>query len=801
MKEIKLAFRQLARQKFYNAISILGFSLSISACLLILIYVLGQTNYDNFHVNKSKIYRVVTDQYATSPAILGPTVQEELPEVKVATRIRSPYINILIKAGNDLYTEPALSFRYVDINFFKLFSFKLLKGSEDGLVDSEEKVVITASTAAKYFGDDEPVGKIITVENFIPGFSTNTFTVTGVVEDPPANSHFKFKILASVRLFEAIGERPLDNWRMNWMWTYFQLDEHADPKAVETKIASIVARHVDEPPLYKLQPLEDIYLKSARLRAPIDEVGNINNVVAFAAIGMLVLLAAVANFVNLSIAGSIKRAKEVGVKKVLGGSAQGIARKFFIEALLTTSLSGFIALLLTLALENYTTFATDFGLRIEYQQLPYLFALLMVVVVTSALLASFFPSSILTRLKITEVVNGKFGTKQKGKLTQHFLIVFQFLVSIFILTAILVIDKQLDMVRNKSLGFRKDQVIIVPCEIELREKLPTLKSELLGSALISGVGASSRPPGFGGIWSQVYRMEGIPFNDDEYVDIGTYHVGPDFIATMEIEVVMGRAFSSAIASDSAAFVINESGLAELVKWGGEEWQNPLGRIIEVAPGRSRPNVYKRGPIIGVVKDFHFNSLFEQIGPLALTINYTPLKTLAIKVAGNDPQSAISFIERKWKDLNIEWPFEYSFLDQGYITLYENELQTKDLLQIFGFIAMVLSCLGLWGLVIVLTEQKRKEISVRKLLGSPLSQLVLLLVRRYVFLIILAFIISLPFTWYIMTNWLSDFAYKVRIDSFTILTPLGLCIFGAVVTISYVCIKAAMSNPIKYLRNE
>lgn len=801
MKNLKFALRHLLTSKINTLINIVGFSISIATCLLILIYIVAESNYDTFHQHKSGIYRVITAQHAASPAILGPSAQQDIPEINNFTRIRSPYVNMLIKVNGEYFTEEALSFRYIDDNFFNIFSFTLLKGRKDDLVNSQEKIVLSESTARKYFGDKDPIGQTLSVENFIPGFSTHNFVVSGVVEDPPLNSHIQFHILASLRLFEALEEKPLNNWKLNWVWTYFRLDNTAVPDDVEKKLNNLVATHIPDPTPLQLQPLQDIYLRSESLRFPIGKTGNINNVIAFSFIGLLILLAAIANFVNLNIAGSIRRTQEIGIKKVLGSTRTIIIRQFLSESLILTALSAMIALGLTALITRYSENLLGLKFQIDDAHILYFALALVVMILISSVTAGLFPTLYLARSKVSDILGNRRSHKRKGQLAQRLLIVFQFSTSIFIISAILIISDQLDMIRNKPLGFEREHILVIPCEIDLRSKLPLLKKELLANASIDQVGASSRPPGYGGIWNQVYRMQGVAFSGDEYVDMGTYHVGPDFISTMGMKILQGRTFSSRIKGDSAAFLINESARTELIKWGGDAWKNPLGKTLDVAPGRARPNVYKSGPIIGVVEDFHFNTLFEKVGPLALTVNYTPLKTLVVKVAGNNIDGALALIRDKWEELNIEWPFEYSFLDQEYMNLYQNELRSKRLLEGFAVITMVLSCLGLWGLVLALIEQKRKDISIRKVLGSSLINLLILQTRRYIILVLLASMVSLPLSWYIMQDWLSDFAYRIQLEVSQFAIPSGIALVGVLLTITYVCVKAAKANPIKYLRSE
>ncbi len=797
---LKLAIRHFFQSKIHSFINIIGFSISITACLLLFLYVRQEAAYDNFQEHKDQLYRVVTDRHAASPAILGPTLVEDVPGVKAATRIRSPYINHLIKVGEDYFTESGGSFRYIDQHFFELFSFQLLQGDKATALNSPDKIILTAATAKKYFGNQDPIGQTLTVENFIPAFNINQFTVSGIVEDPPENSHFDFHILASLQLFEALLAKPLQNWRMNWIWAYLQLEEQADKQQVEKEMAAIVAANVPDPPVYRLQAMKDIYLHSADLGFQIGKIGSYTHLLIFSLIGLLVLLVAGINFVNLSVAAAIKRGKEVGIKKVLGGTKKQLVTQFLTESFLITSLSAIIALGLTKIALLFTEPILGFQLNLSAKEYLFAMGFLGLIVLLGGLLAGIYPALFLTRLKIMEVVQGKLFTHKKGKWTQRILLTFQFAVAIFIISSILIMGEQLKLIENKSLGFQKEQTLVVPCEISLRDKLPLLKNKLEAYPEIKAVGAASRPPGFGGVWPQVYRMDGIPFEEDEYVDIFTYHVGPDFIRTMGMEILKGRAFSTEMGSDSAAFVINESAAKELVKWGGSEWENPLGKVVEVAPGRSRPNVYKRGPIIGIVKDFNFKPLYESIQPLALTVNYTPLKTLLIKLETENIPATISHIQKTWDDLAIPWPFDYTFLDKDYANLYQKETHTKAILQGFAGIAILISCLGLWGLVLVLTEQKRKEISIRKILGSSLPSLLRILVKDYVLLILIAFLLALPATWYVMTTWLSNFAYQSGIHWTVFCWSLLLVLIGAMLSVSYVCLKAALANPVKFLRS-
>ncbi len=757
-----------------------------------------ELSYDNFHTWKNDIYRIDQEENTKSPAILGPTMVNELAGVKAATRIRSPYIDHLIKVDETLFTENALDFKYIDPNFFDVFSFELLKGNEKTVIDSEEKVVLTASTAKKYFGDEDPIGKVISVENFVPPFNTNKLVVSGIVADPPKNSHIDFTILASLRLFEAPDVQPLKLWAQYWVWTYLLLDNQSNSQEIAANMRRIMLDHVGAPPTFSLRPLKDIYLHTSNVAAPIGKIGNYNRLLVFSLVGMLVLLVATINFVNLTVATSIKRAKEIGVKKALGANKNQLTLQFLSESLLVTTLSSIIAFVgsMIIAFNSETWFSLE--LHLSWNEVGFVARILLLITLTCGFLAGIYPALFLTKLKTTEIVKGQLASSGKGRWTQKTLIVFQFAVSLFIISSIIVVERQMDLIENQSLGFDKEQTLVINCEVNISDELPLIKSLFQGVSGVRSVAGARKAPGFGNISTQVYRLDGVAYANSEWTNMFTYHVGPEFIQTMGIEVLEGRGFSKDIASDEDAFVINETAIEELVKWGGEEWRNPIGKVMSLAPNIARP-VYKEGPIIGVVKDFNYRPLYEEIKPLAMTVQYFAIRTLLVKVDVQDVQETVAGLNQAWDEIGIEWPFEYSFLDQNFSNLYEKEIHTKEILKIFAFIAVIISCLGLWGLVILFTERKRKEISIRKVLGSPIQNILQLLLKGYVILILIAFLITVPISWYTMNDWLTNFAYRTEIGPFIFVWSLILVLSGALLSVGYISIKAAKSNPVKYLR--
>ena len=800
---LTVAFRNLVRHKVYSFINISGLAIGMTCCVLILIFARFELGYDAYHENADRIYRIAHERgtadgrivpSATSPPPLAPVLRNEYPEVVHAVRfVRGTSV---IRYGNNRFRERLF---FTDASVFDVFDFPLVKGDAQTALREPFSVILTEMTARKYFGHEDPLGKVLTFETPVV---QHDYKVTGVIQEVPHNSHFRFGILASYEsLHEDDGTSAiLKNWLSNpVLYTYLLLPQDCSPAELERKLPALIKKYMGEASAARgqvlrlfLQPLTSIHLYS-HLNHEVEPNSDVVHVYLFAALACFVLLIACINFMNLSTARSARRAKEVGIRKVTGANRLQLIRQFLGES----TLLAFIALLVAAALVEISlplfSRLVDQPLAVDYGNLSVPFGLVGVALITG-IVAGSYPAFFLSAFQPAAVLKGTLNACSKTSRFRQVLVTVQFAISTTLIISMGIIYAQMDYVRNKSLGFEKAHVIALPIfrHRDLRSKYELVKAELLQSPDILSCAVSSdvplrSTPGF-----PLRRWPAHPEGAPGELQVPGYSVDQDFWETLGITLVAGRNFSKGSAADETeAVIVNETAVR---RFGWASSEEALGKGLVL---RNR----KRGTIIGVVKDFHVQSLYQQIEPLIFRISPSSCNNLLVRIRPNRSSSALDLLKREWETYVPSSPFEYAFLDEYFDRQYRTDERRGKMLGGFTVLAIFIACLGLFGLVSFAAEQRTKEIGIRKALGATASNIVLLLSKDFARPVILANVIAWPIAYYAMNNWLQNFAYRIDLGMGTFVLGGMLALAIALVTVSYQAIKAALANPVDALRYE
>ncbi len=800
----KIAWRNLFRNKVYSLINIFGLAVGITACTLITLYVMDENGYDKHHKDGNRIYRIASalkgEQWVSAPAPLAAGVKKDFAEVEEATRLlRMPGIGKFLleyePAKKKFYESNGF---YVDSTFFRVFSYDFKLGDKNTVFNQPNSLVITEQMAEKFFGKEDPLNKVLKVS--LP-FGDFNYTVSGVLNTAKNKSHIPEGFFLSMNNND-VGQwvKGQTNWATNNIFhTYVKLKENTSAKAFEGKLdayfqrtggADLKAFGVSKN-LF-LQPLQNIYLHS-NTQFEIAPNGNIKYLYIFSSIAIFLLLIACINFMNLSTARSEKRAKEVGVRKVIGAIKTTLIGQFLGESLLLSFLSLLVSLLFVqLFIPVFNQLANK---NLSLLQQPMIYVWLLVITVATGLLAGFYPAFYLSSFKPIAVLKGKLKTNISATFIRKGLVVFQFTISIILILGAILVNKQLEFVSSQNLGFHKNQKIILPLQTrEAAGSYQVLKNELAGDSKIVAAAMGSTYPGIENIQDMLFYPEGKTVKEN--TDINTAYIENDYIKTLGIQVLQGRGFSKEFAGDSDALVLNETAVKK------------LGYTIANAVGK---NVYyefqgttTRMRIIGIVKDYHFEGLQQTIKPFALTKSpffSSATSYLVVDIKNTNYTAALAAIEKAWKKTNPNSPFEYSFLDKDFQRNYEKEERSSALIKYFAIIAIFIACLGLFGLAAFTAEQRTKEIGIRKVLGASVFSITSLLSQNFLKLILLSIVIATPLAWLAMNKWLQNFAYKTTISWWMFVLTGGIAILIALITISFQSIKAAIANPVKSLRSE
>ncbi|HVM88066.1 MAG TPA: ABC transporter permease [Puia sp.] len=789
----KIAFRSLWRHRAFSFINILGLAIGMTAFFLIYMYVSFEKSYDSFNTEANRIYRVVTE-FTTSSDLLR--VGVTTPAVAYNLKIDFPEVESFVRFNTDGYLVRKGNFKIqeknsmlADSSLFNVFDFPLVYGDKTTALKEPMSIVLSQSAAKKYFGDANPVGQQV----LLTGAAINS-KITGVMKDIPENSHLKADMFVSMSSYQPIYQfiNPDSNWNSNNTYTYILLKPNVDYHVFESKLASFVKSHfgrqTDQSKLVlHLEPLRDIYLYSAYRNWNGIETGNSRNVKIFSLIAVFILLIACINFINLTTARSAERAKEVGVRKVIGAERMQLTAQFMGESVII-SLSAFVvAVLLSALLMPLFNQLAGKTVSADIFSKPFNILNLFMLAIAIGVVAGIYPSLLLSSFKPAQVLKGRFSSGTQGLLLRKGLVVFQFSISIVLIIGTIVVYRQLNYMRSQDLGFSKEQTMVINTNYDrnkdaFRQSLSSIPG-VVSSAYSSAVPGASIPAAHSEIENKEGKMQ--------VANIDVYFVDFDFMKQYDIHMAAGRSFSREFVTDTAnKMIVNESTVRLL------GYNSP-----EQAIGKKFEQWGRKGEIIGVVKNFHYKSLQEEIKPLTMRIEPSGFGMLSIKVTNTNLSSTIKEIEKKWDQTIPNRPFEYNFLDESFDQQYRAENRFGNLFLNFAMLAIFISCLGLLGLASYSTIQRTKEIGVRKVLGASVSNIVNLLSVEFIKLVLIAFVVAAPVAWFAMHKWLMDFAYRTNINWGVFVLAGFAATLIAFITISFQAIKAAIANPVKSLRNE
>lgn len=779
---LKIAYRNIARHKVFSFINFTGLSIGLACFAIIAKFILFETSYDSFHNNKDNIYRLVTGNTAKIPDLWAPGVKQNFPEVKNFVRLQQAGRELVEYSDKKFYEEDGM---FADSNFFSVLSFKLLIGDPNKALVAVNSIVVTESFAKKYFGSANPINKSLKLSD--DNGNKFEYRITGLCKDSPPNSHFKFDYLKS----NVSNKAPwVDNWTWQQFYSYIVVNNNTNIVELKDKIFKWLSTKLADaqmPESLDLQRITDIHLQS-HLNRELIVSRDISTLYIFGGIGFLILFIAIINFINLTTAKSITRAKEVGVRKASGAYKFALIKQFLGESLLVS----FIVFLFSILLIELIlpVFNELFFSELEFSftsDAGFIFALLIVALVTG-LIGGAYPAFILSNLNPVKILRGELVWKGGINLRKS-LMVLQFAISSFLIISTLVIYSQMKFVMGKNLGFNKDEIIYFQIRNDnMHNNLAGVKTELLSYPGIKNVAVSANLPG-GSDYGVPYKAEGI--NDVERPPLRILVIDEDFLNTFDIKLVEGRNFSKKMVTDRYAYILNQAAAKSL------EWENPLTKKL------SMPVIDRDwAPVIGVISDFHFRSLHEKIGPLMMIMESPDWYSyISLKIDSKNIKQILANVEHVWKAYDEENPFQFSFMDETIDRLYQADIRDNQLIFYLSGFSIFIACLGLYGLFAFSAIRRTKEIGIRKILGASNSKIVLYLSKEYVILILLGSLLAWPFAYYFMQNWLTEFAYKIEINIWMFLAAFLAGVGAAIITVSFNAIKAATTDPVKSLRYE
>ena len=800
------AFRNLRKQRGYVILNIGGLAIGLTSFLFITLYVKNELSFDRFNKNYENTYRVkvvgqlsggILDQAVTC-APMASALVSDYPDILISTRVTRMGA-WLIQFGENRFNEDGVLF--ADSTFFRVFDFKLLKGDPGSALVRPKSMILTEEYAKKYFGNKDPMGQKIIVES-----DTVLYTVTGVVQDIPDNSHIKFDILASLSSYP--GQANNQIWLSNNFYTYFVAKSGTDKDVLQAKLGELVTKYVGPQVReligvsfedfrksgndygFALEPLKDIHLKGAP-QYNLEPMGSLTTVYIFGVIAILILVIAIINYINLATAKSVNRAKEVGVRKVAGASKAGLISQFLGESLLITAFSAVLAVFLIYML--MPSFNQLIGIDLSARPLdtlPGLFSLIALIVVV-AISAGFYPAFVLASFNPVEVLKGTLNPGSISRKLRALLVVFQFTVSIVIIIGSIIVYNQLNFMTKKDLGFKKDNLIVIRRSDAFNNKYEAFRDQLLQIPGIEKVGFSRAVPG------TTYNNNAF-FNDED-PEKRTYllnqtQVSFDFPQALGVQLLEGRFYSREFGSDSTSVLINEAAVKSL------GLKDPVGKFILQPRG---PQQFQKLRIIGIMKDFNIESMHKAITPVCFTVLYPGGgdQFATVRLTGANVTATIRTIEQKWQEFTTKQPFQYDFFSDSWEHLYASEMKSGKIFILFSVLAILIACLGLLGLITYITNKRTREIGIRKTYGASIKVVLGLLSREVVFLIMISSLIAYPVAYFGSKYWLEGFADKVKVSPLVFLLATLVALIIGWLSISYQTIKAANYNPSRALRIE
>ena len=804
----KIAVRNLLRHKAYSFINVLGLAIGIACCLLIMLYVVDELSYDRFNKNADRIYRVTAEltqegetvKFSVTSPPMGPAMEREYPEIQKSVRLHYDYTGqVLMKYGDKKFYESNLI--HADPSFFEVFTFPLKKGDSKTALSSPNSIILTEESAKKYFGDEDPMGEVLSVDTD----GLRDFIVTGVLDEVPDNSHIKPEFIIP---FEHVAKGMMDNWWTLGFYTYVLLPEKYNPLELEDKMPVLVEGNMEqispdmELPVLGLQPLTDVHLYSDFE----DEEGKLNNrsyIYLLSALAVLIVLIAGINFMNLSTARSQERAKEIGMRKVMGAFRFQLVRQFLAESLSFSILAFALAVIIVEISLPYFNSLSEKSLSLDYINNWFLYASLGISMLLIGAISGLYPALFLSKFLPSDVLRGKFNRGRGGVFMRRALVIVQFTISIGLVASTFVVFSQLDYMKRKDPGFKKDNIIVVELTGgEKPEKAKIFKNFLRNVKGVTGVSSSSTLPGYKRMWATGVKPEGADDESKEEIAY-SFEVDYDFISTLEAEVIAGRDFSREMKTDEReAFIINETAVK---KYGWISPEDAIGKELSwLGAGSKNP---KKGKIIGVVKDFNFTSLNNEIQPVVMHIPEEGKKYifssnyLFLRVQPGDMKDVENILRGKWAEMEANHPLNYSYMELSTNNLYKEEEKLGTVFSLFSMLAILVACLGLFGLAAFTVEQRYKEIGIRKVLGASVSGIVSLLSREMMIFVLISNIIAWPLAYFFLRGWLDDFAYHTELSVWIFILSGMIVVAIALLTVILQTFRAALANPVKVLRYE
>ena len=793
----KTAIRSLFKNKLYSAINVVGLTAGLTACLLIGVFISHELSYDKFNKNANRIVRAtmeyksgeIVNTVASTGTKVGPQFKRMFPSVEEYARTFITHNTV--KAGEKLFDEPRIL--YADPAFFKIFSFKLVEGDAATALDAPDKIVLSQSMAKKYFGNETALNKTITSGG-------KELQVSAVCEDVPQNSQIKFDFVTQfLNLGNGVNEEQW--WTANWITYFLVRDEKSIPQLQQQIAAYMKTPQVREEArlegnnylTYHLEPLTKIHLYSSL--AGFEPNGSIRYIYMFAVIALLILIIACANYTNLATAQSAGRSGEIGIRKVMGASKKQVFFQFIGESTIITIIAAALAFALGVLLIPYFNIITGKEFRAASLVQPIPIVALIIFSVLVSFFAGIYPALVLSGTQVIGILKKGFSFTGVNNMLRKTLIVAQFGISVFLIIYTLIIMQQMRFMQTKDLGYDKEHIAVLPIGGKMLNNFASLKNSFAQVRGVEGVTASYETPEY------VEWGDGVTAIDEKGkhdISLNAMPVDLDFVKTLKMQLVAGRDFNETdfammdtnnhSVNYKQPYIINES-LAKKIGWTAE---SSIGREVE---NRAK------GPVVGVVKDFNFSSLHEPIGPLLIFLGRDFSRTFMVRINGNDMQSTLGRLETVWKQRITDRPFVYHFLDDDYNKLYLAEQRTSSLFSVAAGLAIVLACLGLFGLAAFTTVQRTKEIGIRRVLGANISNITLLIAKNFLQLVSIAILMAVPLAWWAGDKWLQDFAFRIPVSVTVFIATAMVTVLIALCTVGYHTVRAALSNPVKNLRTE
>jgi putative ABC transport system permease protein len=800
---LRSAWRNLIKQRSYSLINIAGLSIGITVCFIIVMYVQEELGYDRFNEHAGRIYRVafranINGGKINEANVMPPVaaaMKRDFPEVEDATRLVARGI-AAISYQDKKFKEDR--FALIDPNFFNVFTLKFIKGDATSALSQPNYVVISQKTASRIFGNEEAVGKLININN-----SPEPYQVMGVVENLPENSHYKFDVFGSTA---SLPDSRSDSWLRSDFFTYLLLRQGADAEKLEQKFPAMIEKYMGPQIIqqmgmslsqfrtkgnelgFTLQPLTAIHLHS-HSNFELEPSGNIMYIYVFTAVGIFMLFIACINFINLSTANASKRAKEIGIRKVVGSERKQLVIQFLFESAVLVGITLLVALvLIQLFLPVFNQFYDkNFELAFDMKVISALLGLGLVVTIGSGL----YPALYISSFRPIAVLKGKFNESQKSFSVRSVLVVLQFVISVTLIICTLTVQQQMQYVQQKQLGYDKEAVLVVSNSYVLGQNERVFRDVMTkDSRVLRSTISSYKPAGPSGNNNALAYPEG---NENQLMKTIEYHVDEAYVPTLGMQIVAGRNFSAAHPTDSMGLLINETAARSF----GWQPNDAVGKMIVRQNSHRGTNVPFR--VVGVVKDFNFKSLHEPITPLLMTLH--PESGLIFKVNTADIQGLIADMKKQWASFSPEEALDFEFLDDLYNRTYAAEQKTGNILNVFTLVTILVACLGLFGLATYIAEQRTKEIGVRKVLGASVLQITGMLSAHLLRLVFIAGVIAFPVSYFVMTRWLENFAYRISFQWEVLAIAMIGALLVALITVSFQTVRAAQANPVKTLRSE